>query len=106
MDDVWLDLLLDMKNTVACEKDDYRMVLTNTGAGTRDEFIGFESTTTSNGYAVTLHPDDTVTIHVPIDVRNDELISELNRNIYRIFRISWIIRKTVDWTITILRINQ
>ena len=40
------------------------------------------------GYAFTVHHDDTVTIQIPIDFTNDELIQELRRNV----------RDFVSWT--------
>ena len=37
------------------------------------------------GYSFTLHPDFSVTIHIPIDFRDDELIQELDRNLWDIY---------------------
>ena len=36
----------------------------------------------ATGFSFTLHPDFSVTIHVPIDFRDDELIQELDRNVW------------------------
>lgn len=37
---------------------------------------------TGSGFSFTLHPDMSVTIHVPIDFRDEELIQELDRNVW------------------------
>lgn len=39
------------------------------------------------GYSFTLHPDFSVTIHIPLDFRDDELIQELDRNLWDIYEL-------------------
>jgi hypothetical protein len=40
-----------------------------------------------DGFAFTLHPDFAVTVHIPIDFRDDELVQELDRNLWDIYDI-------------------
>lgn len=40
-----------------------------------------------DGFAFTLHPDYSVTIHVPIDFRDDELVQELDRNLWDFYNL-------------------
>jgi hypothetical protein len=39
------------------------------------------------GFSFTLHPDWTVTIHIPIDFRDDELVQELDRNVWDFYNL-------------------
>jgi hypothetical protein len=38
-------------------------------------------------FAFTLHPDYSVTIHVPIDFQDDELLQELDRNLWDFYNL-------------------
>jgi hypothetical protein len=40
-----------------------------------------------SGFAFTLHPDYSVTIHAPIDFQDDELLQELNRNLWDFYNL-------------------
>jgi hypothetical protein len=40
-----------------------------------------------SGFAFTLHPDYSVTMHVPIDFQDDELLQELKRNLWDFYDI-------------------
>lgn len=40
-----------------------------------------------NGFSFTLHPNYKVTIHVPIDFRDDELIQELDKNLWDFYNL-------------------
>lgn len=40
-----------------------------------------------NGFSFTLHPDYSVTIHVPIDFQDDELVQELDRNLWDFYNL-------------------
>jgi hypothetical protein len=46
-----------------------------------------EAADASHGFSFTLHSDNTVTIVIPVDFRDDELIQELDRNVWDFYNI-------------------
>jgi hypothetical protein len=40
-----------------------------------------------NGYSFTLHPDDSVTVVIPVDFRDEELLEELDRNVWDFYNV-------------------